>query len=72
MRGAKFLEPLNALNNPSLATVGPKSGDGIAIMMSGAHGATRCVSSNDGAYCAAGTANIGSCASSRRIGDGRF
>ena len=38
--------------------------------MSGASGATRCVSSNDGAYCAAGTANIGSCASSHQISGG--
>ena len=56
--------------NASLANVGPNSADDIAIMS-----ATRCVSSNDGAYCAsncaADTANIGSCASSRRIGDGR-
>ena len=62
----------DAPDTPSLVNVGPNSGDDIVIMMSGAKGATRCVSSNDGAYCAAGTANIGSCASSRRIGDGRF
>ena len=42
-------------------TVRPKNtGDGI--MMSGAYSATRCASSNGGAYCAAGTANIGSSA----------
>ena len=34
-RGTKLSEP-NALNTPSLVTIGPNSGDGIAIMMSGA------------------------------------
>ena len=39
MRGTQ-----NALNTPSLVTVGPNSGDAIAIMMSGClEGATRCV-----------------------------
>ena len=33
-RDTKFSEP-NAPNNPSLVTVGPNSGDGIVIMMSG-------------------------------------
>ena len=59
-RGTKFSEP-NALDqHSSLVTVVPNSGDGTVIMMSG----------NDGAYCAAGTAKIDGCASSRRIGDG--
>ena len=61
-RGTKLSEP-NALNTPLLVTVGPNSGDDIVIMMSGAYGNARCVSINDSAYCAAGTANIGSCAS---------
>ena len=42
-RDTKFSEP-NALNTPSLVTVGPNSCDDIAIMMSGAEGATWCVS----------------------------
>ena len=60
MRGAH-----NALNTPFLGTVGPKSGDDIATRF-----ATRFVSSNGGAHCAAGTTNIGRYTSSHRIGNG--